>query len=103
MIRVQLRVVPVNHRLVLSNPALVSAHFKKSFSSVSCPTLAQLGHGPVLAQRGKRHAGLEFGAVRAPYFVQGHTQQFKKRRSFHLSSCPVSSDHFLGQQSTQQI
>ena len=32
--------VSVNHRFALSKPALVSAHSKKLFSSVSCPILA---------------------------------------------------------------
>ena len=32
--------VSVNHRFALSNPALVSARSRKSFSSVSCPILA---------------------------------------------------------------
>jgi hypothetical protein len=36
-------VVTVDHRFALSNPALVSARSKKSFSSVSCPILACSG------------------------------------------------------------
>ena len=32
-------VVSVDHRFALSNPALVSAPSKKSFSSVNCPDL----------------------------------------------------------------
>src|SRR3954454_5212905 len=33
-------VLTVNHRFALSNPALLSAPSKKSFSSVNCPILA---------------------------------------------------------------
>src|SRR5262245_22036687 len=36
-------VITVDHRFALSNPALVSARSKKSFSSVSCPILACSG------------------------------------------------------------
>ena len=36
-------VISVNHGFALSNPALVSALSKKSFSSVSCPILACSG------------------------------------------------------------
>ena len=40
-------VVTVDHRLALSNPALVSAPSKKSFSSVSCPIFAGSVSKPV--------------------------------------------------------
>lgn len=57
-------VVAVGHRFSLSNPALVSASSKKSFSSVSSPILTCkvfTSNGGLLAfERSYGHFGLEF-------------------------------------------